>query len=125
MRELRAMVKIGLEETTLLIRRWIALRVAEMGSGLVVIVVCPFCEMVGELQSGNVGGSIFKVYDDELLVLVCRLKKRRLLIIGPQAEDVSILSLREISQRRDIKALLGKPILTSLWANVILALRAV
>jgi len=42
--------------------------VAGMGSDRVVIVVAPFCEMVCELETWSIGGSVFEVDDYELLV---------------------------------------------------------
>lgn len=53
-------------------------------------------KVIGELQARGIGGGIFEVDDNELLVLICRQEQRRL--CGRlHAKKVAILSL-ETSQ---------------------------
>lgn len=99
MGELRAVVDVGLDEAALLLEGRVAARVAAPGRGGVVVVVGPLGEVVGELQAGRVGGGVLEVDDDELLVLVGGLEERRLLVVGADAEDVSVLSLGMVSLR--------------------------
>ena len=87
------MVDVSLDEAVLLLRRRVQLRVARIGGGVRVVVVTPLREVVGELETRDVGRGVLEVDDDELLVLVGRLQKRRLLVIGPLAEDVAVLCL--------------------------------
>lgn len=57
------------------------------------VVVAPLREVVGELEARDVGSRVLEVDDDELLVFVRRLQERRLLVVGPLAEDVAVLRL--------------------------------
>lgn len=71
-----AMIDVSPDETTLLVGGGIPPLVARPWRCGVVVVVRPFVEVVGELEATRVGACILKVDDDELLVLVGRLKKR-------------------------------------------------
>lgn len=93
MRELRPVVDVRLYEAVLLLGRRVVARLARVGEGIVVVVVTPLDKVVGELVAYDVGGSVLKVNDDELLVLVGRLKERRFLVVGPLSEDVAVLRL--------------------------------
>lgn len=87
------MVDVGLDGAALFLRGGVARRVAGVGTGGVVVVVGPFGEVVGELESGKVGRGVLEVDDDELLVLVGGLEERGGLVVGEDAEDVAVLSL--------------------------------
>lgn len=67
-------VDVSLEEAALFFRLWISCRVASIRLRGIVIVVCPFCEVVRKLQASRVRGSVFKINDDELLVFILRLE---------------------------------------------------
>lgn len=88
------MVEVGFDEAVLLLRRGIvALSAAGVRGGRVVVIVGPFGEVICELKSRQIGRGVFKVDDDKLLVFILRLQKRRLLVVGPNAEDVAVLCL--------------------------------
>lgn len=87
------MVNISLDEPSLLFRRWVSFMATGVGVDRVVVVVCPFGKVIGKLEAGYIGGSIFKVNDDQLFVLVCGLKKRRLFVVRLDAQNVTVLCL--------------------------------
>ena len=91
------MIHVGLDEPPLLLEGWILGSVANVWRNSVVIIVCPFGEVVGKLQADQVRPSILEIDDDQLFVLVGGLQQRRLLIVGPDAQDVAILSLNSWS----------------------------
>ena len=66
------MIDVGADEIALLLEGWVAFCFAGPGSVGVVVVVTPFCEVVGEFETGRVGGGVFEVDDYQLLVVVCR-----------------------------------------------------
>lgn len=87
------MLNVSFEETALLVRTGVTLGVASPRASLVVVVVCPLCEVVRELVAWKVSASVLKVDHDQLLVLVGRLKERRLLVVWTKAQNVAVLSL--------------------------------
>lgn len=64
------MVDICLDEPSLFLRCGIAFVAAGEWPLGVMIVICPFSEVVGKLQTGHIGRCILKVDDDQLLMLV-------------------------------------------------------
>lgn len=69
------MIDVGPDKPALLVNVGILGGVANMRVPRVMIVVCPFGEMVGKLKSWNVGTGILKINNNQLLVLVGGLKK--------------------------------------------------
>lgn len=59
------------------------------------VIVAPFREVVCEFEAGDIGGSVFEVDDDELLVFVFGMQEGRLLVVGAGAENVAVLGLRD------------------------------
>ena len=57
------------------------------------VVVGPFREMVGKLATRQVRTCIFKIDYYQLLMLVGWPKKGRLLVVWPNAKDITILCL--------------------------------
>lgn len=70
------MIDVSPDETTLLVGGGIPLLVARPWHCGVMVIVRPFVEVVGEFEATRVRACILEVDDDELLVLVGRLKKR-------------------------------------------------
>jgi hypothetical protein len=68
-------IDIGLDETALLIRGGISSHIARPGHCSIMVVVCPFVEVIGKLETTSIRARIFKVNDDELLVFVSSLKQ--------------------------------------------------
>lgn len=89
------MVHVCPDEALLLLEAWVPIGVAGKGNHRIVIVVHPFREMIGKLEPGGVGSCVFKVNDDKLLMLVCRLQKWRLLVIRTNPKNVAVLSLEK------------------------------
>jgi hypothetical protein len=75
-RELRTVVDVCLDEVALLVWSRVAGCRAGVRVDRVVVVVAPFCKVIGKVESGRVGSCVFKVNDDELLVLVGGLEER-------------------------------------------------
>lgn len=90
------MLHIGLDETALLLGCGVALSIAGIRGGRVMVIVRPLGEMVGELKPWQVGGSILKVDDDELLMFIFGLQEGRLLVVWADAENVAVLCLRDL-----------------------------
>lgn len=90
------MVKIRFDEAVLLLRDGVVVLDATgiRGRG-VMVVVGPLGEVVGELEPRQIGRGIFKVDDNELLVLVLGLQKGRTLVIRADAQNVAVLCLCE------------------------------
>lgn len=100
--DLGPVVQVGFDEAVLCI--WVgvvALGAAGVGRRRVVVVVGPFGKVIGELKAGQIGGGVFEVDDDELLVLVLGLKEGRLLVIWANTKDVSVLGLCMREQTRE------------------------
>ena len=74
---MRTVVDVRADEVTLLFEGWVAVCVACPGFIGIVIVVAPFCEMVGKFKAGGVGGCILEINDYELFVVVCGEEKWR------------------------------------------------
>ena len=91
--KLRAVVDVGLDEAVLLLGRRVALLVAGVRGDGVVVVVGPLGKVVGKLEAARVGGGILKVNDNQLLVLVGSLEKRRLFVVGTDTQNVAVLCL--------------------------------
>jgi len=96
LREWRLVVDIRLDEAVSLFQRWVLARIAGMWRERVVVVVCPFREVICKLQTGKIGSCVFEVDDNQLLVLICWLEQRRLFIIGADSQDISVLSLQTL-----------------------------
>lgn len=91
------MVDVGSDEALLLFESRVARTdVACKGRCRIVVVVCPFGEMVGEFKPGQIGRGIFKINDHKLFVLVLRLEKRGALIVWLYAQDIAVLSLSKL-----------------------------
>lgn len=103
------MLDVGLDKAVLFLGSRIPTLVEAIGSGSIMIVVAPlglvkssqYCkqqpvrdsyEVVNEFLSRNIGRCVFKVNDDQLLVLIRRVQQGRL-STGLQAEEVAVLSL--------------------------------
>lgn len=69
------MVYICPDESLLLFKARITIGVASKRSHRVVVVVHPLREMIGKFVSSSVGTCVLKVNDNELFVLVGRLKE--------------------------------------------------
>lgn len=110
------MVHVSLDEAALLVGSRVPVRPAGMRGGCVVVIVCPFRKVVSKFETGQVGGCVLEVDDYELLVFVGWLEKRRGLVIWSNAENVSVLSLTDVSAKR-IYVYGGSPKLTSLCAK--------
>ena len=65
------MLKVCANEAALLVGLGIRCCVAGPWRRRIVVVVTPFCEVVGELKAWCIGVGILKVNDYELLVLIC------------------------------------------------------
>lgn len=89
------MVHVCPDEALLLLKAWVTISVAGKGNHWIVVVVHPFREMVGKLEPGGVGSCVFKINDDKLFVLVCRLQKWRLFVIRTNPKNVAVLSLEK------------------------------
>jgi hypothetical protein len=89
---LRAVVDVGADEATLFVRGGVVVLIARVGCDGIVVVVAPFCEVVCEFEAGGVGGGVFEVDDDELLVAVGG-EKEGGFAGGLEAEDVAVLGL--------------------------------
>lgn len=92
------MVHVGTDEPFLLFECWIVVCVACPGLLFVVVVIAPFCEVVGEFKAGGVGGGVFKVDDNQLSVRVLGEKERGRFrsifrLFGDETEDIAVLSL--------------------------------
>lgn len=87
------MINICLDEAPLFLDCRIAIRVTSIGCNGVVIIVSPFGEMVCKFEAYSIGSSVFKIDDNQLLMLVGGLKKRRFLVVGANSENVAILGL--------------------------------
>jgi hypothetical protein len=72
---LGAVVYVCSDETLLLFQTRITIGVASKGSQGVVVVVHPFREVIGKFVSSCVGTCVLEINDDELFVLVGRLKE--------------------------------------------------
>lgn len=70
--ELRTMADVSADETVLFFRSGVQRGVAEPRHFLIVVVVAPFCKVVGKLETRSVCVGILKINDDELFVGVCR-----------------------------------------------------
>ena len=57
------------------------------------VVVAPFCKVIGKVEPGRVGGCVFKVNDDKLLMLVGGLEQWRFFIVGTETKNIAVLSL--------------------------------
>lgn len=116
------MAHIGADETVLFRGRGVEFRLESVGFALVVVVVAPFGEVIGEFEAGEVGVGVFEVNYYEPLVGVGREEKGGL-AARRQAEDVAVLSLRNV-----LVQFISRPLimscLTSLWANTSLSLIA-
>ncbi len=88
------MVHVRFDGAALFLGRGVAGRVAGVGAGGVVVVVGPFGEVVCEFEAGEVGGGVLEVDYYELFVFVGGLEEGGGLIVGADAEDVAVLSLR-------------------------------
>ena len=66
----RIVINIGRDEAALLVRVWIEIRVTGVGICGIMIIVRPLRKVISELVTSHVGARIFKVNDDQLLVLV-------------------------------------------------------
>lgn len=71
-----SVIDVGFDAATLLLNGWVSFLGTRPGSSCVMVVVRPLNEVVAELVAGDVGSRVFKINDNELLVLVCWLKKR-------------------------------------------------
>lgn len=69
---MRTVVDVASDEFALLFEAWIAAGMACPGCSWIVVIVTPFCEVVCEFEAGRVGGCVFEVYDNQLLVVVLR-----------------------------------------------------
>lgn len=87
------MVDIGFDESSLLIGIWVPGMVTDVRSNRVVIVVCPLAKVVGKLEPSRIRCCVLEVNDNQLLMLVCRLQKRRAFIVGLDTKNVAVLSL--------------------------------
>jgi hypothetical protein len=87
------MVHVCPDESFLLFKAWVAILVASKRDHWVVIVVHPFCEMVGKFVSSCVGARVLEINDNKLLMLVGRYEEGRLFIIGSDPKNITILSL--------------------------------
>jgi hypothetical protein len=86
---------VSADKSVLLFGGGVEGRVAEPGCFLIVVVVAPFCKVVGELEAGGVRVGVLEVNDNELLVCVRRQEKRRR-ARGQETEDVTVLGLRSV-----------------------------
>lgn len=75
------MLDICLDEASLLFGSWVSLMATGVRADGIVVVVRPLSKVIGKFQAGYVGGGIFKVNDDQLLVLVGCLEQGGLFII--------------------------------------------
>ena len=91
---MRAVVHIGLDKATLLLRRRVARSVADVGADRVVVVVSPLGKMVRKFEAWEVGGGVLEVDHDQLFVFVCGLQQRGFWFVGSDAKDVAVLCLR-------------------------------
>ena len=63
---MRTVIDIGANKTSLFFKRRVSVCIASPGLGRIVVIVAPFCEVVGEFKSGCVCGCILKINDNEL-----------------------------------------------------------
>jgi hypothetical protein len=62
-------IDIAADETALLLKRRIQMRIADKGDGEMVV-VAPFSEMVSEFETGGIGRGVFEINDHELFVRI-------------------------------------------------------
>jgi len=86
---------VGANEAILLFGSGVEGRVAEPGHLLIVVVVAPFGEVVGELEARGVCVGVLEVNDNQLLVRVGGQEKRRS-ARGKETEDVAVLGLQSV-----------------------------
>lgn len=64
------MLHIGADKSTLFLGSGIIGRIHGPGSLRMVVIVTPFCEVVGELEAWEVSTRILKINDNDLFVLI-------------------------------------------------------
>ena len=61
------------------------------------VVVSPFCEVIGEFMTRQVCSGVFEIDDYELFVLVGWFEQRRFVVIKTNSKDIAILCLDIVS----------------------------
>lgn len=73
MREFRSVLHVCQDKTPLLLGLGVDRRITGVRLARVVVVVSPFCEVIRKFVAPNICAGVFKVDDDQLLVLILRL----------------------------------------------------